>query len=257
MRALLLAMLALTLTGSTALAQEPQFEVASIKPSPPKRGQTFSIQPGGRLVATGAHARFLIECAYGLQPYEVAGLPRWAEQDLFDIQAKGPERQEPYGSSEVLSMLRHLLEERFGIQHHGESAVRDVFLLTREREDRPLSSNFRPSTAECEAVSRFDIGLVRGGVCGARASWPREDGTVVMTYRSRTLQEFADGLVKRAGRPVLDRTNISGRFDIDLVNGRELDLGTSLREQLGLRLVSAEAPIEVLVVDAIHPPTPD
>lgn len=69
--------------------------------------------------------------------------------------------------------------------------------------------------------------------------------------------EFAADLAGRVRRPVLDRTEIHGRFDIELVVEREQEVFTPLREQLGLRLVSANAPLELLVVETIHLPTPD
>jgi uncharacterized protein (TIGR03435 family) len=243
------AVVALVLLVTTGAGQGPQFEVASVKPSPEGRASRFMLQPGGRLVATGATAQLLIGRAFDLPAYAIDGLPPWASKEKFEIQAKAAERQKPFGSTEVV--------ERFGLQTHTESRIQPVFFLTRAQPDRPLSPNFRPATAGCAGKRPADIGPTPGGACGIRSTSNPIDGSVTITYQGRTLPEFASELQRRSGRPVLDRTNIQGQFDIDLVQSREVDLSTALREHLGLRLVSDQAPIEMLIVDAIHRPTPD
>ena len=61
----------------------------------------------------------------------------------------------------------------------------------------------------------------------------------------------------------MDRTGLTGRFDYDLTwTPQALDPGaesslTAVREQLGLRLESTKAPVDVLVIDAAEKPTPD
>ena len=72
------------------------------------------------------------------------------------------------------------------------------------------------------------------------------------------------------GAPVIDRTGITGRYDIDLewadptatVDGQAAanerpSLFTALREQLGLRLEASTEPTEVLVIDSVQHPTAD
>ena len=68
-------------------------------------------------------------------------------------------------------------------------------------------------------------------------------------------------------RPVVDHTGFTGYFDIKDLEYAPLGNATSapdapslsmaLQEKLGLRLASAKAPIEVLVIDSIDRPTPD
>ena len=84
------------------------------------------------------------------------------------------------------------------------------------------------------------------------------------------------------GRSIVDRTGLTGRYDIDLrwtpdrvlqragaaasepirVNGVEIDpngpsIFTALQEQLGLKLESERGTVEALVIDHIERPTPD
>jgi uncharacterized protein (TIGR03435 family) len=73
-------------------------------------------------------------------------------------------------------------------------------------------------------------------------------------------------------RPVVDRTGLSGAFNIDLswetvaVNGPPAGnlppedvaaIFTALQDQLGLKLESSRAPFDVVVIDAVRRPTPD
>ena len=82
-------------------------------------------------------------------------------------------------------------------------------------------------------------------------------------------------------RPIIDRTGLSGSFDIDLewtpdpaqarstdaaaraaaavaaTPGERVSIFTALQEQLGLRLQPARASLEVLVIDRLERPTPD
>jgi uncharacterized protein (TIGR03435 family) len=86
-----------------------------------------------------------------------------------------------------------------------------------------------------------------------------------MTMRELTMATFAQRLTGRLGRLVLDRTGLQGFFDIDLTyvaesqalsnTGDTPTLVTAVREQLGLRLESTRASVDVLVVDRVEPPT--
>jgi uncharacterized protein (TIGR03435 family) len=87
------------------------------------------------------------------------------------------------------------------------------------------------------------------------------------SLREITMGRLAQRLTADLGRPVLDRTGLSGPFDVDLTftpDNPTVDsanapnapsLLTAIREQLGLRLESTRAPVDVLVVDRVQPPT--
>lgn len=78
---------------------------------------------------------------------------------------------------------------------------------------------------------------------------------------SNRLQRLTDALSGILKRKVLDRTGLTGEFDINLKWAPDpaVDPGpaifTAIEEQLGLKLESGKAPIDVLVIDRIERPT--
>lgn len=84
-----------------------------------------------------------------------------------------------------------------------------------------------------------------------------------------TLPQLSTWLSGYAGKVVLDRTGLEGEFDIELSFapgstpstsggvGDDPPVFTAIQEQLGLRLVSLRAPVDVIVVDAVERPTPN
>jgi uncharacterized protein (TIGR03435 family) len=88
------------------------------------------------------------------------------------------------------------------------------------------------------------------------------------------MAQFASTLQRAVlDRPVLDKTNLSGRYDFDLEwtpddtqfggnlppvlpeNAEKPDLFAALQQQLGLRLDSSRAPIDGIVIDSVQKPT--
>ena len=97
-----------------------------------------------------------------------------------------------------------------------------------------------------------------------------------MKFRGVTLEAFAKFLATPTERPVIDRTGLSGLFDIDLEMTGELgppppppsgadkvdraftpSMFTALQEQLGLTLESRRGPIDVIVIDRVTPLVPN
>src|SRR5438105_4664214 len=90
----------------------PQFEVASVRPSPPDASKNGSggHSGSGRVTFTNYTLKRCIMGAYGVGQNEIIGGPDWLDQDAFDIQAKAGES----ASDEVLTkMLQALLADRF------------------------------------------------------------------------------------------------------------------------------------------------
>jgi uncharacterized protein (TIGR03435 family) len=116
------------------------FDVATIKlPAPDTRRMAgFYGYPGGR-VHYGGDTKMLVEYAFDLQDYQLAGGPDWFASQWFEINAGPPEDSasrkinlrtaEP--TSEQRLMLQSLLRDRFGLKYHFEAKEGEVYLLSR------------------------------------------------------------------------------------------------------------------------------
>jgi uncharacterized protein (TIGR03435 family) len=71
------------------------------------------------------------------------------------------------------------------------------------------------------------------------------------------MSHLAETLSPYAGRRVFDGTGFDARYDFELEWSQDVSLFTALQEQLGLKLESARAAVDVLVIDHVEKPTPD
>lgn len=83
------------------------------------------------------------------------------------------------------------------------------------------------------------------------------------------VEQLAGVLSSLLDRPVVDKTNLKGYFDVRLQfaqqNGRGSTFGaaeqqdasifTALQEQLGLRLESSRGAVDVIIIDSVQKPT--
>ena len=214
--------------------------------------------------------RDIVRVAYGLQSYQMDGWPGWLSSEYFDIQAKasGNPTQE-----QRLMMLRSLLETRFKLAAHRQTRRGPSYELFAIGAGR----NLKQSTANCDALrARLPANPLPPPpnapliVCGIRSLPGR---VFAMGVAVDTLASMLGQIV---GRPVVDRTQLAGNFDLDVhytpdpvpprdalppdaapIDPNGPSIFTALREQLGLRLDSKTGPIETLVVDHVERPTPD
>jgi uncharacterized protein (TIGR03435 family) len=241
-------------------AQAPAFEVASIRPNTtggfgkdgaptPLGAGSVTTPQGTRWRASNVTVRTLIRFAYGpvdddlstplsLQEYQVAEGPEWTTREAFDVEARMPEGPRAPGDS--LLMLRTLLAERFALKVHTEAREMPVYALVRT--ERPAA--LRAASGTCEPR------------CGARAGF---DGFMASGV---SMASLSVALTPIAGRPVVDRTGLTGSFDFQLRYAADPNreskfpsIFTAVQEQLGLKLDSTRAPIDVLVMDHVERPT--
>jgi len=222
--------------AQNAATADPQFEVASIKPSAPgSRGPTIYNPTRGRFAIDSITTKDLIAYAYDVREFQVSGGPSWVGSEEYDIVAKP--QGEP-SNERILAMARGLLAERFSLTLHHESKEMPVLALVAAKGGTRLQPSLGPGGPE-----------VRGGR-GHLVARQVTMGLLVAQLAGRVL-----------GRPVLDRTGIAGEFDINLewTPDERPDLGpsifTALQEQLGLKLETQKGFVDVLVVDHVERPT--
>jgi uncharacterized protein (TIGR03435 family) len=281
-------------------AQSPAFDVASVKASNPNPtgplGGTPMILPAlGRLTATNVTLRILVIGAYQKQPFQVVGGPPWQNADKFDINAKTEDGTLP--TDQLLERLKTLLADRFKLRVHTETREAPIYNLVVARGDGKLGEKLKASTENCPGLKEQQQkqleALAKGGL-SALASLqqsggqnpacsitpaPAEAGSIGVKARGQALSTLTLLLTQLVGRPVIDRTGLTGLYDFEFrIDMQTLlriyaDLGvnvpapqglpegpslmTELQEGLGLKLDSARGPTEVLVIDSAEKPTED
>ncbi len=220
---------------------EPRFEVASIRPvlSATEKSLTTS---GPRLTAKCYSASELIGYTFSVEDYQIEGaeLP-----GCFDIAAKAEDSRAP-GDAEFRAMTRTLLAERFALRFHRVTKTLPVYALAPVKGGIKLKRSMGNEPSSCSSG--------RNGPAGS----------FEILCRNGEIDDLADELtdVDDIGRPVIDRTELSGTYDIDLIYARQSDadaaggdIFTALRDQLGLRLVPRKERVQVLVVDRVENPS--
>jgi uncharacterized protein (TIGR03435 family) len=271
--------------AQTPDTKSPAFEVASVKLNKSSNGPKGirPVGPGGRFSATRLTLRELTRLAYGspaaLMADQVIGGSSWIDSDYFDVVAKVAEQDlTPNANTalgvETLMMLRSLLGDRFRLKMHTESRQLPIYALVSSSRRRS-SPQLRLSTGDCVSplAAPRSVTVDRNRLCGFTTV-----GAGLLAGRGVTM-EFLAGVLSQfpdVGRIVRDRTGLSGAFDIDLkyspafpaaanpdasVANPTSDSGpsvfTAIQEQLGLKLESTKAPVDVLVIDHVEQPTPD
>jgi uncharacterized protein (TIGR03435 family) len=118
------------------------------------------------------------------------------------------------------------------------------------------------------------LGGVYPPICEAFMERPEKNGQVLVGSRNTSMALLASSLtgIQDLGRPVVDETGLTGRFDFTIQwtpdanslapheeNAAADASGSTfleaLKEQLGLKLKPAKAPIEVPVIDHVDRPT--
>jgi uncharacterized protein (TIGR03435 family) len=268
------------LAAPLVFAQPPQrleFEVASIRPAVPNQGNGAQTPASAQLNPSQIRLTYLtmkdfIVRAYGVKAYQIIG-PEWFTTDRYDITATLPPGAT---TAQVPAMLQSLLETRFGLKLHRSQKEFDVYLLERGKRSfaltevppRDTGSNLTgvaPSPGQGVALN-----VARGGLF--TLSGNKLDG------KGMTLEMFANTLAPFLGRPTLNRTDITGFYDIHLdldpedyqammmraAASRGVQVPPELLNELaavsnqsfhngldriGLKLEKGKAPLEVLNID--------
>ena len=274
----------LAFCGVATTQRAPTFDVVSVKVYKPEPGRgpsgAISILPGGQFRAPSANLRGLIAAAYGLLDIQIVDSRQLLGMTRFEIEGR---TTPDVSAADGRAMLRSLLEDRFGLVAHRETRDLPVYVMTMARDDRKPGPQLNPSGPECAlpkgpngvpppppppAGPRIGRVLALNGSasrCGSLFFNSTAGGH--WSLRETTLARVADVLVEQLGRPVLDRTALAGNFDVDFTYtpdnpvvevstpSNAPSLTTALREQLGLRLESTRAPVEVFVIDRVQAPT--
>jgi uncharacterized protein (TIGR03435 family) len=187
--------------------------------------------------------------AYELANYQLAGVPDWARNTYFDINAKPATQATP---QQTRAMFQGLLADRFKLIAHRETRAFDGFALVPSRSNS-FGPNLKRSTVDCEKDFDSEPTCRQGMFSAGRLS-----------LIGRPIESLRLIVEAFTNVPVVDETGITWNVDLDLrwsadiaPSGDVPALPTALQEQLGLRLDKRRLAREVLVIDHLEKPTPD
>jgi uncharacterized protein (TIGR03435 family) len=232
-----------------AATPDAAFEAASIRPSHVTVNCYGMLPPGGtHYVVTCIPLRVLIAMAWKIHPDNIQGGDSQALNAAYDLSAVTPNDQ-PWTQDSIRPMLRQLLTERFHVAvHPGTKQVSGYILIVAKGGSKLKPAKFAAPQGQ-PAGQGFSNSIFPG----------------YLRARGADLNVIASLLSAPAGATVVDRTDISGVFDIDLhfapQSDREStlpDFFTAVEEQLGLKLQPQKVTVNTLLVDhADSAPTPN
>jgi uncharacterized protein (TIGR03435 family) len=244
-------------TAAPATGKPLAYEAVAIKPhktvldnNMSSRGTVDGFSTSGMTIPV------LLQSAFNLKTRDqIIGLPSWAASDSFDIEAKmdadtaaalqklPKEERRPARQQ----MMQALLADRFQLKVHHESRELPIYNLVAAKSGVKMKS----STSDSSGSSMSDKSFTAHGL-------PLE---AIVFYFSNIV-----------GRQVVDKTGLTGNYDFTLTwtpdemrapsdasAATAADSGPSIfsaiEEQLGLKLVSAKGPVDVIVVDHVERPS--
>lgn len=269
-------------------ADGPHFEVASVKPAAPLTpGPGLRIGPSGgpgtsdpgQVTYRSMPLKFLLTLAYGVKNYQITG-PGWLDTERYDIIAKIP----PDTNKEQFAlMLQSLLADRFNLTLHRETKDLPLYELVVAKSGPKLKPYVDDPNAAPMPPPGTPLQMGKDGFPkippGANIMMMM-NGRIRMGASKQTIARLADTLSGQLGKPVVDKTGLTGEYDFTLdfsteglaqpgfapppppppgaaggpTPGPALDqdaptLLAAVQEQLGLKLDSKKGPLDLLVID--------
>lgn len=240
----------------------PGFDVAAIHqhiPEPHEHNSIWSSPSDSRFKAENVSLTTLIHWAFDVSDTRILGLPGWAGNTYFNIDASSDASVDeqmahlPHDTAagQKKKMVQALLAARFKLVAHTETHERPVYFLTVAQK-------------------------------GPKLGQVQDDGSSISSgnqhihvQTANSVASLAEQLSKVVDREVIDKTGIAGRYDLDLTwtpddRGAPPAAGaisavpagdtgssifTALKEQLGLKLEPGKGPVLVLVIDHVEMPS--
>jgi uncharacterized protein (TIGR03435 family) len=269
--------------GLAAYGQSPAFEVASIKVAPPADGRIrvgCNGMPGTKELLRWSCENLtlhnLITVAYDLKRYELSGIEP-SGGDRYQIEARLPAGVTP---EQFRLMVQNLLAERFALNVHREKKEMAAYELVvakggpkfkesaPEPPADPAADPPRPSLPPSFTRDKDGFPEIPEGRSGTIMT----NGMAARRAVRETMAQFTAGLSNQVGRPVIDGTGLTGKYDMLIrwslqppapprppgaegtvpvaADPAGPTIFMALQEQLGLKLESKKAMVEIVVVDS-------
>lgn len=276
------------LSSAVIFAQTAQFEVASVRPSPPPGPERMDVGvhiDGQQVRITALNLKDYISAAYKVKLYQIEG-PDYMGSERFDITGKVPAGA---SGDQVPEMLKSLLVDRFKLKAHMEKKDFPVYALVVAKGGLKMKESAPPDPdadvpgekPKGQAVN-VTGGGGRGGVhieYGHGSFFTMADNKFI--GRKLPMSSFVEVLARFEDKPVVDMTGLTGSYDFDLeftqedymamlmrsaiaagvnlppealrmMSGASGDSLLSALDKLGLKLENRKSPLDMLVIDHIE-----
>lgn len=207
---------------------------------------------GDMLKMENANLMVMLSAAFDVHDYLIEGVPAWGKSQHFDVQGKildaTPEQIKALTIEQrramLAAVLAAVLAERFGLKTHWVTRDKPEYELVVSKGGAKLTESAEKQTSSALNFNALDATRI-------------------------TTEDLAQDLAARLEKPVVNKTGLSGRYDMHLkwsVEGQTLNgenaqdnetapsIFTAVKEILGLELKATRGPVQVLVVDAAEPP---
>lgn len=236
---------------------KPEFDVATIKPSNGE-GFGFLVNRSGMLNTHNTSLKDLIKISYSLHPRQITGGPTWIETEKYDVTGK-PNIEGVPSLPQLMGMVQKMMADRFQLAFHREKKELSVYALTIGKTGAKLTED----TSNPNGLPGFGGGGPRG-----------------LRVGNATMAEFAGFLqINVMDLPVVDQTGLgSKRYNFILKWTPDAsqaaaagarpegapaadsldappDIYVAIQQQLGLKMESTKAPVDVIVIDKVEKPS--
>lgn len=237
---------------------KPEFTVATVKPSrpdAPRGGYGFR---GQDVTTTNVTVNWLIKLAYNMHARQISGGPAWLDSEKYDILGRPDTPGQP-SRDQMKLMIQKLLADRFQLKFHTEKRELPVYAML------VLKTGVKITVSAGDPHAFPGIGFVQG------------PGVLSLVGHNTGLDGVANGLQSNIlDKPVVNQTGLTGRYDFTLrftpdptqvanfgalapANAADLDappdIFTAFQQQLGLKLQSTRAAVDVMVIEKIERPS--
>jgi uncharacterized protein (TIGR03435 family) len=245
-------------------ASVPAFDVAAIHrhiSEPHEHNSIWSSPSDSHFKAENVTLSTLVHWAFEMPETRIRNLPGWADATYFNIDASSDASADELmknltpdaGTQQKKKMVQALLAARFKLATHIETRDLPVYLL--------VVARVGPKLRDLQTSESFVNTSVNAG------------SHHIQVQMANSVAVLAEELSRVAGRDVIDKTGITGRYNLDLTWSADdraapsaagastspADTGpsifTALQEQLGLKLEPGKGPVQVLVIDHVEMPS--
>jgi uncharacterized protein (TIGR03435 family) len=239
------------------------FAIVSVKPNHSGAPAMSIMSPpnAGSMTIVNMPLETIVQWAFGIFLHDqIAGMPGWAAQERFDIAAKVDDAdlaafRKITDPVQRTPMLQPILAERFNLKSHYEMRVLPVYELVVAKSG-PRITEIQPAL----------------GPNGMKDGGARQMGRGQIKSMGQPMKPLVYALTTELGLVVIDKTGLTGYYNFTLrwtpdettsapgdsaQDSSAPSIFTALHEQLGLKLLPAKAPVQVLVIDHLERPSPN